>query len=884
MPATVLLLSSVAAAIVLLPADLGDAIDTGQSVGTTTIARDLASPIGMTELGDGRLVVALGGTGQDDDSAGAVIVDPRGGVTELVTGLASTFDSGDLAGANLVAVAPDGDELYLGNFLAGHLWTLPLDEGIPRADELPYTPDTLGVTMEPLNNVALLNPYAATFSPDGRPVVTDATGNGVAIETPDGRTEFIHRFAPVTNPDVPSTTVEPVPTGIARLDDEYLVTLFGGCPYPEGSGQLVAIDGDRGERIVADELTMPIDVVTGPDGAIWVLEFARYDPDRDCFDPQGYLPGSGRLSRIDDGELVTVAGGLDYPGAMLLADDGAIYVTQVFTGEILRLDLEVEGVTLARSEVPDNDHWLVDVAEEVGLDAVHGAFRERVSMDPVAAMGGGLCWIDVDDDGWLDLYLVNSHAQDEARRWEIGGGLPTNHLFRNDGGAFTDISADSGTNLARRGIGCVAADLDGDGHTDLFVTNDGHDVLLRNDADGTFTDVTAAAGLDLHDGWTTAAAVADLTGNGWPDLFVGAYLDLDVFIDEPLGTFPQDHPGLRNRLYLNDGPDPQTGTVQFREVAAEIGLTDAERTLGALFSDLNGDGRLELYVTNDGEPNRLYVQRPLPGGAAADDLGAGFRFEDVTDTAEVGDPFSGMGVASGDLTGDGRPELFVTNWDTELNALYLNESTAAEHRFRYGTFSVGLAGMGRDSTGWGVSFVDLDNSGFLDVLLVNGFVPIRDLEEDAELARAYGNLGSDGQPGMLRELTQAAGLRDLGPLSARGSAVADVDNDGRMDIAIATIGGAPVLLDNRAPAGNWLRLRFAAFSPGAKVLATLPDGRELVREVMVGSSYLASEDPRIHLGLGDAEQVTSIQVTWTDGARTSLTDVAAGQEVVVHRP
>lgn len=904
-PAVLLLVAAVVAALIVLPDELdlpSPPTPDPPATAITSIVRDLPSPIGMTALPDGRLAVALGGTGQRDDSAGAVIVDPRGGATQLVTGLPSTFDSGDLAGANLIAVSPDESTLYLGNFLAGHLWTIPLVDGAPDPAELPYTVDTMGRTMEPFNQVQLLNPYSATFDPDGRIVVSDSTGNGLAVPTADGRTEFIHRFDPLTNPDAPTTTIDPVPTGIERVGDEYLVTLFGGCPYPDGAASLVAVSGDRDERTVADGLTMPIDVTTAPDGTVWVAEFARYDQDLDCFDPAGYLPGTGRVSQLDPdtGQLRPVIEDLDFPGALVVTDD-AVFVTSVFTGEILRIDLAAPtgeptaddadatatgGATPVGLGTDRDTGGLTDVTPASGIDARHGAFRDRVSMDPVAAMGAGLCWIDVDADGWLDLYLVNSHAEEEARRYEIGGGLPTNSLWRNHGdGTFGDISASSGTDLAVRGNGCVAADIDLDGHTDLFVTVDGVDVLLHNNGDGTFTDITEVAGLGGVDEWSTAAAVADVSGNGWPDLFVGAYLDLDVFIDEPLGTFPQDHPGLTNRLWLNDGPDAVDGIPRFREVALDAGLTDAERTLGAVFADLDGDGHLDLYIANDGEENRLHTWRALDGGAEADPRGLGFRFDDVTATAGVGDPFSGMGVAAGDLTDDGRSELFVTNWDTELNALYVNETnTSSDPRFRYATFDVGLAGLGRDSTGWGTSLVDLDNSGFLDLVLVNGHVPVTDLEADAQVARAYANRGADGAPGQLRELTNELGLMALGPLSARGSAMADWDNTGAMGMAIATVGGPPVLLRNDHADGNWLRVEVEQWSRGARVEARLDDGRTVTRTILVGSSYLASEDPRVHLGLGGATGVAQLEVVWSDGARATLEDIAANQAVRITRP
>lgn len=287
-----------------------------------------------------------------------------------------------------------------------------------------------------------------------------------------------------------------------------------------------------------------------------------------------------------------------------------------------------------------------DVAGEVGLEFRHGAFRWDVSGDPPAMMGGGVCWIDYDDDGWLDLFVVDSYAEEETGRWEDEGGLPRSALFHNERGRFVDVSAGSGVDLPLRGTGCVAADLDLDGFTDLYVTSATTGALLWNRGNGTFSEGARAASV-APSGWYAGAAVGDVNGDGLPDLFLAGYADLNYPIPEATQGFPKTYLGVRDLLYLNEGDG--FGRPTFREAGAEAGLevVGYEYGLGATFLDVEGDGDLDLYVANDTNPNRLYGNVPWPGGAEADPLGLGFRFEDLSGKAGVADPNSGMGVAMG---------------------------------------------------------------------------------------------------------------------------------------------------------------------------------------------------------------------------------------------
>jgi len=533
-----------------------------------------------------------------------------------------------------------------------------------------------------------------------------------------------------------------------------------------------------------------------------------------------------------------------------------------------------------RPSTPSRDQLhFVDVAHEVGLDFRHGAFRWNVSRDVPAMMGGGVCWLDYDADGWLDLFVVNSYAEGETARWKAAGGLPESALYRNVEGEFVGVSADAHADLALRGNGCVAGDFDLDGHTDLYVTTARVSALLWNDGDGTFTEGAADAGVAAF-GWRTGAAVGDVNGDGWPDLFVAGYADLFNPNPDAVTGFPNTYRGVRDLLFLSNG-SAGPGRVTFREVGANAGLevVEFEHGLGAVLSDLDRDGDLDLYVANDTDPNRLYENVAWPGGAESDPAGLGFRFEERAAAAGVADPNAGMGIAAGDFDGDGRPDLFVTNARSQEHAVYRslpadeNEPSWLDVRSELGASFSG-------STGWGVTWADLDLDTDLDLLLVNGDVPVTDLAADAQPVQVFDNLGA----GRFADASTATGLGAVGLLVARGSAAGDYDNDGDLDVAVATIGGDLVLLENTVVGGNWLGVALEGFHPGATVTAVLPDGRKLVRDQLAGSSYLSSEDPRVHFGLGEAKSLRRLVIRWPSGQKTTLEDVAADQLVTVEAP
>ncbi|HEY8058274.1 MAG TPA: CRTAC1 family protein, partial [Acidimicrobiales bacterium] len=360
--------------------------------------------------------------------------------------------------------------------------------------------------------------------------------------------------------------------------------------------------------------------------------------------------------------------------------------------------------------------------------------------------------------------------------------------------------------------------------------------------------------------------------------FVSGYVNVNRPDPESAQGFPNSYEGVRDLLYLSEGPGAD-GRVTFREVGERLGVDpDADYGLGALFTDVDRDHDLDLYVANDTNPSRLYLNEPGSG----DDPGRlGFSLREVGTEAAVADAGSAMGVAGDDYNGDGRGDLYVTNLAGQPPALFVNRTRRGAPTFTDGLPTFGDEAPNGSRTGWGTTFVDLDLDTDLDLLVANGAIPIVDLGLDAETIGAYGNLAADGTPGRFEDIGAAVGVEALGPLNARGLAVADFDNDGDVDVAVNVVGSPLVLLENQGADGNWLEVASADFSPGAAVTVRLADGRHFRRELRAGSSYLSSEDPRAHFGLGPATRVAEVRVRWPDGRSTVVEDVAANQILTI---
>jgi Na+-translocating ferredoxin:NAD+ oxidoreductase RnfD subunit len=618
--------------------------------------------------------------------------------------------------------------------------------------------------------------------------------------------------------------------------------------------------------------------------------------------PIQIAPSPSVQSQLDPGTARVVATALvqSLPGAgagrirMWLepgTDQGPPVAVALFGGTTYRLhqvaggrwalgsDTQPRQVETAPHGPVATGYRLKNIASSVGLDFRQSSFRFGMSSDYKAMMGGGVCWIDYNGDGWLDLFAVNSYSSADAARWEAHGGLPRTALYENLYGKFRNVSRTANADLPVQGDGCVAGDLNGDGRPDLAVTTTSGVDLLWNNGHGTFTEGASRAGIDAS-GWYAGAAVADVNGDGLPDLFVAGYADLNDPVAGSLAGFPTNVAGVRDLLYLNLGNDA-SGHARFREVGVQAGLEAAQprHGLGAQFIDYNFDRRPDLYVANDEDPNQLYENVPWPGGAKADPAGLGFRFEERGTAEGVADPFAGMGVAADNGV---ALNLFVTNSRHEPSAAFRVLEPGSVPAFADARASVDPA-LGSAFAGWGASFVDLKNSGKPALVLTAGAIPVTSLADDAEPVRVLAPVGSRTtlqRYGDARGVLGSSGLR----LNGRGLAAADAGNDGRMDIAINTIGGKLVLLSPQGSSGHWLDVKLARFSPGAVVTAELPDGRVLTQEVRAGSSYLSSEDPRVHFGLGAATRVRTLIVTYPRGGESRLTGVRADRVVEIASP
>jgi enediyne biosynthesis protein E4 len=472
-------------------------------------------------------------------------------------------------------------------------------------------------------------------------------------------------------------------------------------------------------------------------------------------------------------------------------------------------------------------------------------------------LGPGCAFLDYDNDGWMDIYLVNSGPSDFFKPKKP----LRNALYKNNrDGTFTDVTEKAGVAGGTFGMGVSVGDYDNDGWPDIFVTSYGNCILYKNNHDGTFTDVTTKAGLSTP-GWTTSAVWFDYDNDGKLDLFLCSFVDYGKTEhlscgDNKLGRhyycIPRVFKGTASFLYHNNGDGTFTQVQKGTDIEKALG-----KGLGVVATDINNDGLMDLFVANDTVQNFLFVNR-----------GKG-KFEELALSAEVGfsengQARSGMGVDAADVFNSGYQDLFVANVDQEMFSLYKNMKNET---FRDVAHANNVAQSTRLLSGWGLKFFDYDNDGSIDLLLSNGHPDDMIENYSAQVKYKEPLLLFHQENGKLRNVSSEAGPAFGKSYPARGLAVGDFNNDGLLDVLIATNGGAPVLLKNQAGPGNhWLGLKLEGVkcnrdAIGAKIRWSAGG---LVRSRLKnnGGSYLSSHDPREVLGAGKSAKIDWVEITW----------------------
>lgn len=533
---------------------------------------------------------------------------------------------------------------------------------------------------------------------------------------------------------------------------------------------------------------------------------------------------------------------------------------------------------ISRAQLPAaNAVTFVEVAPaQSGINWKHDNGHSDLRHLPETCGGGGL-FFDFDNDGWQDIYLVNSGPSD----FFTPKTPLRNALYRNNhDGTFTDVTDKAGVacgQMGHFGMGAAAADFDGDGWQDLYVTNYGQNVLFHNKGDGTFSDVTAQAGVAAPN-WSTCATWFDYDNDSKLDLFVSSFVQYSatgsVFCgDNKLGRrfycIPRIFKPRPSYLFHNDG------NGKFSDVSKTSGIANAlGKSFGAVATDINKDGLQDLFVANDTTANHLFVNK---GGGKFEEIGlaAGVGYSDS------GSPRSGMGVDAADFDGDGWQDLFVANIDQELFSLYHNEKDLS---FTDQAGEIGQAT--RLLSGWGLKFFDYDNDGDPDLFLANGHPD--DMVEVQMTRVKYKEplVLFENVNGKYKNVSERSGAVFKKDFPARGLSVGDYDNDGDLDLLIVNNGEAPLLLRNEGGSkNNWLGLQLVATKSNplgvGAIITWTAGGVKRSRYKTSGGSYLASHDPREVLGLGKAAKVDSVEIRWPSGKVDRLTNLAVNKYIKV---
>jgi hypothetical protein len=520
-----------------------------------------------------------------------------------------------------------------------------------------------------------------------------------------------------------------------------------------------------------------------------------------------------------------------------------------------------------------------DIARQVGIDFVHDPGSEGKHMAP-EVMGSGGALFDYDNDGDLDIYLVQAGPLPESKKPR-----PPDRLYRQDAsGKFTDVTAESGLGDTGYGTGVSVGDIDNDGFVDLFVTNYGPDSLYRNLGNGKFENVTARAGIQGNH-WSASSAFCDYDADGFLDLYVTHYVKFDPTKVCVKGDGAPDYCSPQSLPYESDALYRNIGDGTFTDVTRPAGIAAARLPgLGVVCSDFTGDGRLDFYVANDGEPNNIWVNQ-----------GSG-KFEDQAflmggAVSGMGRPQASMGVALGDVDSDSDLDLFMTHLVNDYNTLYRNDG---KFGFEDMSAGAGLVAPSLTFTGFGTAFVDYEHDGDLDIIVVNGAVDRHAPYPGAKMS-AYWNryaepkhlYQNDGK-GRFTEISRQVGSFASDIDLSRGLAVGDVDRDGDLDLLVVNTAGPAHLYRNDArKVGGWLLVRAwdqkrKRDAHGAVVTVTA-SGRKYVRVADPAFSYLSSNDPRAHFGIPESTRADGIRVRWPEGIEEEFPGVALNQSIVLKK-
>ena len=517
------------------------------------------------------------------------------------------------------------------------------------------------------------------------------------------------------------------------------------------------------------------------------------------------------------------------------------------------------------------------IPEKSGISWTHKSGKSPEKYLPESS-GAGCAFLDYDNDGWMDIYLVNSGKCD----FFTPNTPLRNALYKNNrDGTFTDVTDKAGVAAGGYGQGVAVGDYDGDGFPDLYVTQYGRSILYHNNGDGTFTDVTEKAGVPAP-GWSSSAVWFDYDNDGRLDLFVGQFVEFSKELNKPCGIhedgrihycIPKVYSPMPSWLFHNNGDGTFTDVSKQSGIAGSLG-----KVWGVVATDINNDGMMDLFVANDTVRNFLFANR-----------GKG-RFEEIGEPAGIaysadGRARSGMGLDSADYDQDGFMDLFVANLDREMYSLYRNNHDST---FDDKAGATGIATATRFMSGWGLKFFDFDNDGDLDLFLANG-------NPDDLIEQIHSQVKYEEPPMLFRgtgktfqNTSQQSGPIFSQPLSARGMAIGDFNNDGAVDVLISVNNGAPVLLQNNAGRQNhWLGIKLVGKKSnidavGARITYQAQDLKRS-RMKVGGGSYLSDHDPRIVLGIGKRTKIDWVEIKWPlpSGAVERITDLPIDRYVTI---